>query len=724
MNAASAPRFPDRSKIGNNVIQRFLWSTSLGELYEAVVGSTMHEYGLLVLAPEIGADLATVRGILAPLRATVDPCLAKPFTCGEDAGVLWIRMELTESVPLRQLLGERSKSRDADDDEPRVEDGADLRAALGGKVPQSVLWPVLGDLIEGMEAVHRAGGLLGDMGLRDIGFESNIRHNGTSVVTKWCNYGLLALRDPAKAAAWDAAADVRNIVAIVRELLCGAMDAAPPQGAWPEWKAFFAVADAPAPTAQDLVAAFTAMLAAHHISRPMRIRPEDTIPASMATEIEEDPSRDRSALPPPTPPRGYRRDASGEVRSGGRPFAIGVAIFAVAGIILAVALPKNIFQRGGGPDGEPGASPASTGGGETAASAPAADTPAAAPGRREEFNPERVWALSREMLEGAAEDNTRVDVLPVRMRLAFLVAAGDDKHEPDPARAAEIAGPAIEAMEARTPGIDLALDRACDFWRGYALLAGVGVEADPPRGAVLLEQCADTHHDPRAMALLGDYYASGAEDGINSDNDRMATQRWIEALDAQPKGESRWPVYAFACADKVAGLFFTGRGIPDRDQDRYIAGLKLAADKRHLPSILALGNAYLNGRAVRVDAPEAKKWYNLAFDRGSAEGMYHMADILRLGLVSDPSDTSALLWYRRAAQAGNADAMRAIAKMLREKRVLDPNGTPVDSDNGRTADEWDAAADAAELPPPLPRTTWWMGGQNTRFPAPEPGRIR
>ena len=691
------------------------------------MGSTMHEYGLLVLASEIGADLATVRGVLTPLRATVDPCLAKPFTCGEDAGVLWIRMELTESVPLRQLLGERSKSRDEDDDEPRVEDGADLRAALGGKVPQSVLWPVLGDLIEGMEAVHRAGGLLGDMGLRDIGFESNIRHNGTSVVTKWCNYGLLALRDPAKAAAWDAAADVRNVVAIARELLCGAADAAPPQGAWPEWKAFFAVADTPSPTAQDLAAAFTAMLAAHHISRPMRIRPEDTIPAPAAVETAEEPVRGQPAPPRPrTPPRSYRRDASGKVRSGGRPFAIGVAIFAMAGIILAVALPKNVFQRGKGPAGDPDTTPATAAGnGETAAAAPAVDAPAAStPARRAEFNPERVWALSREILEGAAEDDTRVDVLPIRMRLAFLIAEGDDEHEPDPARAAEIAGPAIKAMEARTPGIDLALDRACDFWRGYALLAGVGVEADTPRGAVLLEQCADTHHDPRAMALLGDYYASGAEDGISSSNDRMATQRWIDALDAQPKGEARWPVYAFACADKVAGLFFAGRGIPERDQDRYIAGLKLAAEKRHIPSILALGHAYLNGRAVKADAPEAKKWFNLAFDRGSAEGMYHMADILRLGLVSDPSDASALLWYRRAAQAGNADAMRAIAKMLREKRVLDPEGTPLDTDNGRNADEWDAAAEAAEPPPPLPRTTWWMGGQTSRFPAPEPGRIR
>ena len=730
MNDDSAPRFPERSSIGNNSIQRFLWSTPLGELYEAMVGSTMHEYGLLVLSPDIHADLATVQAVIAPLRATSDPCLAKPFACGEDAGALWIRMELTESVPLRLLLGRRDTPRGVDeDDEPRVEDGEDLRTALNGVVPQSILWPMVGDLLEGMEAVHRAGGLLGDMGLRDIGFESNVRHNGTAVVSKWCNYGLLALRDPKKAAKWDITADVRNTVALFRVLLCGAADAELPHGAWPEWKAFFAAADAPGATAEGLSNAFTAMLAAHRLSRPQRIRPEDTIPAAAGEGEQGDedaPAPER--FRPRTPPRSYRRDASGAVRNGGRPFAIAVALVAVAGIIVTVALPKNAFRRilaSISPETVPAdtaAADADTSRSDTAS--PGSTSASAEPGRREPFNAERVWALSRDMLEGAAADTDHADTLPFRMRLAFLVAQGDADHEPDPARANEIAAPAIQAMESRTPGIDLALDRACEFWRGYALMAGVGVEADPPRGAVLLEQCADTHHDPRAMAILGDYYASGAEDGINSANDRLAVQRWIAALDAQPKGDARWPSYAFACADKVVGLFFLGRGIPETDQDRYIAGLELAAQKRHIPSMLALGHAYLNGRAVKADAPTAKKWFSLAYDRGSAEGMFHMADILRLGLVSAPSDPSALLWYRRAAKAGNADAMRAIAKMLREKRVLDPDGAPLDMDNGRTADEWEAAADAAEPPPPLPRTTWWLGAQNTRFPQPELGRIR
>ena len=718
MNAAFAPSFPDRSTFGNHHIERFLWTTEDGELYEVVLGSTMHEYGLLVLRPDVGIDLDGLRAIVDPLRTANDPCLAKPFACGENDGRLWVRMELTESVALSRLVGKRQTRGASDDDGPRVEDAQELLEQLGGTVPQDILWPILGDLLEGMQAVHKAGGLLGDVGLRDIGFESNVRHNGTSVVTKWCNYGMLALHDPAKAATLTAADDIRTFLSIARTLLCGAPNAALPAGAWHEWPTLFALANAPEPTTKDLAAAFTAMLAAHRLQRPMRIRPEDMIPAS-AHGSRMSPRTGGAAAPSRgRPPRSYRRDAAGKVNNGGRLFALALASIAGIGIVVAAAYP--LLRKFLAPGEESTATQSSqrtvaeTGEGSETADAP---VNISAP-----LSPDQVWALSREQLEAYAEETTRPDTLPARMRLAFLVAQGDADHEADHERARQIANPTFESMQSRTAGIDLALDRACDFWMGYALVAGVGVEPDPARGALLLQRCAETHRDPRGMSLLGDYYASGAETGVSVENDRSATEQWLDALRLQPQG--RWPLYAIDCAQKTAGLFFAGRGIPDREQDRYIAGIELAANYGHLPSILALGHAYLDGRAVNANPATARQWFSRASQRGDPFGMYHMARMIELGLASQADTAAAALWYRRAAKRGSAAAMHSIARLLRDGRILDSAGNALQVDDGRTADEWDAEADALPLPDPLPRTTWWLGHQGTRFPLPEPSSVR
>ena len=724
MNADSAPSFPERSVFANHHIERFLWSTPEGEFYEVVLGSTMHEYGLLVLRPDIGIDLAGLQAVVAPLRAASDPCLAKPFACGESAGRLWIRMELTESVALWRLTGARPGKGQSEEDGPRVEDAQDLREAFGGAVPQDVLWPVLGDLIEGMLAVHRAGGRLGDVGLRDIGFEATVRHNGTPVVSKWCNYGLLALRDPGRAAAWTEADDVRAFVALARTLLYGAPDAAPKAGVWPEWNALLALADAPAPTSKDVATAFTAMLTAHRLSRTMRIRPEDTIPAGgRADSAPQHPRASTSSATVPkhrTPPRSYQRDASGKVRSGGRLTMLVLAVFAGIGIVVAAAFPflKKLVVPS--TELQPGQSAKAAS--VLEGNAPDGGAPSATEDASAALEPGQVWWPSRGQLEAYAAQTSRADTLPARMRLAFLLAEGDADNAPDPERAASIAGPAFEAMQSRTAGIDLALDRACDFWMGYALVAGVGVEPDPARGALLLERCAETHRDPRGMALLGDYYASGGESGVSAENDRAATAQWLDAIRLQPEG--RWPAYAVDCAQKTAGLFFAGRGIPDREQDRYIAGIELAANHGDVASMLALGHAYLDGRAVNANPATARQWFSRASQRGDPFGMYHMARMIELGLASQADIGAATLWYRRAAKRGSASAMHSIARLLRDGRIPDTTGEPLRVDDGRTADEWDAAADALPLSDPLPRTTWWLGAQASRFPAPEPSRLR
>ncbi len=682
---------------GNNHVQRFLWNTPLGGFYEVSVGSTRHEYGLLAINPTLGITLERVREELAPSFAATNPCLAKPYACGEDDGYVWIRFELTDAVLLALFTG-GARPLEEDEDAERVEDAEELRKALGGRVPQTVLWPIVGDLLEGLVCLHASGGLLGDVGPSDIGFVENIRSIGAAAVARWTNYGLLALRDPAKAATWTQVSDVRVVGDITRTLLCGASDAALPTSAWPEWKDFFAAAEAPDATAATLAAAYAKLLSAHHLNRSARVRPEDTIPARRPAPRKIRPKKKRSLS------WRNQRDSSGEVQTGGRVFAISVAIVAVVGIIGATLYPyiQRMFPKNQAvPEEE-----------------------VVEDGKPTTLDPNAIWYMSAAELEELADNTEREDALPARIRYAFLLARGAEGVEANPERANALASEVLAAMEARATGINVALDRACDFWRGYALLVGVGVEPDSAQAMLLLEQCADSYSDPRAMALLGDYYASGAEDDISPANDKTAVQRWVGAINAQPPSATRWFPYVTECADKIAGLFFAGRGIPDRDQDRYIAALERAAAQKHLPSILALGHAYLDGRGVKADAPTAKNWFAKASQMGSAFGMYHRARMIEMGLASNPSITSALVWYKRAAKGDCPASMQAIARLLREGNVRADSGEVLDTVDGLTADEWEAKAEATPLPDPLPRTTWWLGAQTDRFPEPEPGRIR
>ena len=275
MDESTPTNLPDGTLVGRNHIQRFLWKTELGTVYEITIGTTSHLYGLLVLDPAVSAaGVESLHSILAPAFAATNPCLAKPYACGEDDGHLWVRMELTDSVPVsrfERVLTKSSKEEAYDEEEEvRVEDAEELLKAYDGTLPQSFFHPILGDLIEGLTAVHAAGGVLGPLTLHDIGFSEWIRHTGFPVVAKWCNYGLLALRDPA--AKWTPQDDFRMLAGIARALL---PNAAPRHGAnapWSEWDGFLETAEREGgfADAAALKAAHDAILAAHHASRPPR----------------------------------------------------------------------------------------------------------------------------------------------------------------------------------------------------------------------------------------------------------------------------------------------------------------------------------------------------------------------------------------------------------------------------------------------------------------------
>lgn len=715
---------PERTMLGRNRIQRFLWSSPLGSVYEITIGSTTHEYGLLVLHPSVSIDLATLQQVLHPVIAANDPCLAKPYACGEDDGRRWIRMELTEAVRFSRFDSSRrhGPSVDEEDEEEediRVEDAQELLEAFGGPIPQTTLGPILSDLVEGMAAVHAAGGILGPLTLRDIGFCAWIRHTGFPVIAKWCNYGLLRLSKPDTI--WTQQNDIRMFARLLPSLLCGQGSDTLPDNAWPEWPEFVSKAgDNGFANAEALSKALRDLLAAHGIAEPPRIRPEDAVsPTAAVAETDAHPLRHRTAEN-----AAERRNHRARRRRERAPkitrksALLTLAVILVAGFAFHSANPRPFRKLG-----------------HFLASSfrLLTDTPADHPGAAETNDVANassskigsdadLWILPFETIKQAAEDTTN---LPVRMRYAFALAEGDSEEgrEPDPDLAAAIASEAFQAMENHEVGVDLALDRACDFWMGYALLTGLGVEQDTARGVLLLSRAEDVHNDRYAKSLLADYYASGAEGGHTAANDAAALKRWFELLEKDGTGAGRLTFDGYRCADKVAAFYFAGRAIPDHEQDHYIAHLEAIARRRHLPTVLALGRIYLEGKITGLDESAAKRWYTDAAQTGNAEGMYHMGWLIERGIAAVSDDHAAAIWYRRAAQAGHAEAMRSLARLLRENRLKNDNGDILTSDAGKTADEWEAAAKTeAKLPPYLPYTTWWLGRQATRFPGPDPVR--
>lgn len=714
MNDFTHPVLPDGTLVGKNHIQRYLWSTDLGTVYEITIGTTSHMYGLLVLDPAVAAiGPDALHATLAPAIAATNPCLAKPYACGQDDGHLWIRMELTDSIAISRFDNAQKKSSHADDeeeeDEDRIEDASELLAAYDGTLPQSIFHPILGDLIEGLAAVHAAGGVLGPLSLQDIGFSHWLRHSGFPIVAKWCNFGMLELRDPS--ASWTPQDDFRMLAGLARALLFGKSSQPRSEAIWPEWEKFLETAERPDGFADDaaLKAAYDAILAAHDGPRPPRIRPEDTIaPLKDVTARTRRPgSSSRS--------HSHRRHRSRRSRRFRQPQELSskillfIAAVAAIGIVIVTLRPNLIRiarDRLHGVRSRPAAKTAAGGSSRTNATVVATAD---------------VLRLPFESLEIAAQNSAN---LPARMAYALALASGDDGREPNPERAEEIAQAAFTDMEARTNGVDLATDRVCEFWTGYALLTGLGTVPDTARAVLLLDRAESIHNDLNATSLLADYYASGAEDGPSHANDEEALSRWFKIIDSEPG--QRLSANARQCADKIAAFYFAERGIPTREQDRYVAHLESIARRGHIPTILALGHIYLQGRIANINEADAKKWYSEAARLGSPEGMYHNGWLIERGIASAPSDRAAATWYRRAAIAGNADAMRALARLLREKRVRsEDSDEPLSAEGGRTADEWEAAAESeAHAPTTLPFTTWWLGRQAIRFPAPEPARLQ
>ena len=196
----SIPRLSPGSRLGSHSIRKFLGNGPLGERYEVFYGSTNHLHCLTV-PPEGVADpgYASYLKMAAPLFR--EPCLDHPFAAGEDGGIPWLRSELPPGAPEwaiaspidPDLLPKSDRGEATSRDGKRryllVPTLADLVKAAGPDLAQKDRDQFLGDVFQGLAALHAAGIPCGPLRASEIDLDRFARTR--SAVARIRNWGVV-----------------------------------------------------------------------------------------------------------------------------------------------------------------------------------------------------------------------------------------------------------------------------------------------------------------------------------------------------------------------------------------------------------------------------------------------------------------------------------------------------------------------------------------------------
>ncbi len=109
----------------------------------------------------------------------------------------------------------------------------------------------------------------------------------------------------------------------------------------------------------------------------------------------------------------------------------------------------------------------------------------------------------------------------------------------------------------------------------------------------------------------------------------------------------------------IAGRLYEGIGTA-RNFEAAAKWSERAGQAGDVPSLIRLGEMYLQGQGVARSETEAVTWYRRAADRGHAGAQYQMAQFYFRGRGVPRSDSEGLRWLRLAAEAGHAEAKREL----------------------------------------------------------------
>ena len=136
---------------------------------------------------------------------------------------------------------------------------------------------------------------------------------------------------------------------------------------------------------------------------------------------------------------------------------------------------------------------------------------------------------------------------------------------------------------------------------------------------------------------------------------------------------------------RAAVVFWKGEGcVQDRAEGLRL--FKLAAERGNTPSMVHLGNCYIQDEVVPRDVEEGARWFQMAADAGDADGQCTLGQCYFLGQGRPQDSEEAVRWYRKAARASSN------AQLLLARCYLHGQGAPQDTQ--AAVDLFRAAAEA------------------------------
>ncbi|MBI3231328.1 MAG: sel1 repeat family protein, partial [Burkholderiales bacterium] len=115
--------------------------------------------------------------------------------------------------------------------------------------------------------------------------------------------------------------------------------------------------------------------------------------------------------------------------------------------------------------------------------------------------------------------------------------------------------------------------------------------------------------------------------------------------------------------DVMADCFQNGYGVP-KDTERYLATLRLAADKYSPVAQYRLAYAYQKGKDIAQDLSQAAYWYERSAKQGYQFAQINLGNLYFQGKGVAQDLTQAKIWFEQAAQVGPSDAQANAQYML------------------------------------------------------------
>ncbi len=225
---------------------------------------------------------------------------------------------------------------------------------------------------------------------------------------------------------------------------------------------------------------------------------------------------------------------------------------------------------------------------------------------------------------------------------------------------------------------------------GTRLVSGNGLKQDIPRGLSLLQQAVDKGANQALMALGGLYEAGS---GVKKD-EKKALEYYDQAIAKNefaaynklgyfhenglgvPKDEKKALEFYQAGADKKVGTCMfnlavfhdEGKGGLKKDPAAAFDWHYKAAMSAFVPSQLALGTRYRDGKGTTADAQAALAWFQRAMQNGDLTGALNVASLLENGSTGVVDNQAAAGIYKEAASKGNPLAMASLGAMIEDGR--------------------------------------------------------